>query len=107
MPLDSSMFLFALVQLGSSDPVRASLDAASGKPIEVIWEAPGAAPRGIFFAAHGCQHSAGDFWWSSDDTCSGCLGLPEELRIVKAALSRVSFLSPCHPPTEPRSVGRA
>merc|ERR550514_2509391 len=84
------MLLIVLVQLGSSDPVKASLDADSGRnnPIEVIWETPDAAPKGIFFAAHGCQHSASDFWWSSDETCSGCLGLPEELRIVKAALSR-------------------
>ena len=84
------MLILIFFHLGRSDPVRASVDPTTSNTskIEVIWELPSTQPKGIFFAAHGCQHSAGDFWLKNDDTCPGCLGLPEELRIVKTVLSR-------------------
>ena len=76
------MLILIFFHLGRSDPVRASVDPTTSNTskIEVIWELPSTQPKGIFFAAHGCQHSAGDFWLKNDDTCPGCLGLPEELR---------------------------
>lgn len=37
--------------------------------------------------AHGCQHRGTDFWPRNKE-CSRCLGLPEELCIVRTALAR-------------------
>ncbi|KAK3273595.1 hypothetical protein CYMTET_18173 [Cymbomonas tetramitiformis] len=53
---------------------------------EVVWEKPSdGVPQGILFLAHGCSHGAIDFWDRSE-FCPKCIGLPEEKRIVKAAL---------------------
>lgn len=54
---------------------------------EVMYQAPTGEVRGVLFVAHGCQHSAGDFFLRSED-CPTCLGLPEERRIVLRALNR-------------------
>ncbi|KAG1674120.1 hypothetical protein FOA52_015750 [Chlamydomonas sp. UWO 241] len=53
---------------------------------EVVWEKP-SNPKGVLFVAHGCNHGAVDFWHSSRD-CPSCTGLPEEMNITRAALSR-------------------
>lgn len=56
-----------------------------GPVAEAMYQFPSSAPpAGILLLAHGCSHSATDFFSS----CSKCLGLPEEMRIVKAALAR-------------------
>lgn len=60
-----------------------------GDIIDVKYEMPtrpGVA-NGLIFLAHGCSHSAGDFWPRSP-SCPDCLGLPEEIRIREAALRR-------------------
>ena len=58
-----------------------------GGAVEAMWELPASgAPKAILFLAHGCSHSATDFWFPSS-VCTTCLGLPEEVRIVKAALA--------------------
>uniref|UniRef100_A0A6U4HBT8 Uncharacterized protein n=1 Tax=Vitrella brassicaformis TaxID=1169539 RepID=A0A6U4HBT8_9ALVE len=55
--------------------------------IEVVWEAPPGGPsRGVVFLAHGCHHSATDFWPKSPG-CERCLGLPEERQMVREMLS--------------------
>ena len=55
---------------------------------EVVWQKPmGGQPSNVIFLAHGCQHSAID-WWPKSDSCQACIGLPEEVRIVRAALKR-------------------
>lgn len=41
---------------------------------------------GVLLLAHGCSHSATDFWPPSPG-CAACLGLPEERRLVAAALA--------------------
>lgn len=56
---------------------------------ETMYQIPSSA-RGILFLAHGCQHSATDFW-APTAACPQCLGLPEEVRITKAAL-RAGFV---------------
>ena len=42
---------------------------------EAMWQIP-ASPVGTIFLAHGCSHSATDFW-ASTPACPQCLGLPE------------------------------
>ncbi|CAB9524171.1 expressed unknown protein [Seminavis robusta] len=53
--------------------------------VSVLMERP-ANPKGILFVAHGCHHNAEDWWPSTPDVCPECIGLPEELAIVKMAL---------------------
>ena len=57
--------------------------------IDVVYQAPldDQQIRGVVFLAHGCSHSATDFWPASA-TCPGCIGLPVERAIVKESLSR-------------------
>lgn len=42
-------------------------------------------PKGAVFLAHGCVHSAYNFWPQSD-ACPECRGLPEELSHTLQAL---------------------
>jgi hypothetical protein len=44
-------------------------------------------PRGLLFLAHGCSHSATD-WFPRSMNCTKCLGLPVEQTIVKEALNQ-------------------
>lgn len=56
--------------------------------VEVIHQTPTKClPRGIFFIAHACTHSARDFW-NRSHSCKNCTGLSEEVRIVRYALSK-------------------
>jgi hypothetical protein len=43
--------------------------------------------NGIFFIAHACTHSAYDFWPKSKN-CPNCVGLAEEVEIVRSAISQ-------------------
>ncbi|KAK9862120.1 hypothetical protein WJX84_001804 [Apatococcus fuscideae] len=43
-----------------------------------------AKPAGVLLLFHGCQHSAID-WWPVQSSCQACIGLPEEVRITRAA----------------------
>eukprot|EP01062_Namystynia_karyoxenos_P083199 TRINITY_DN9523_c0_g1_i1.p1 TRINITY_DN9523_c0_g1~~TRINITY_DN9523_c0_g1_i1.p1 ORF type:complete len:419 (+),score=97.42 TRINITY_DN9523_c0_g1_i1:81-1259(+) len=65
--------------------LAATLESIAGA--EVVWQLPPGALQGVAAFFHGCQHSATDFWPSSGN-CPECLGLPEELRLTRAALSR-------------------
>ena len=67
----------------SSPQYSASLGSAG---VEAMWQVPSGAPHSILFLAHGCNHQGTDFWHASA-VCNKCLGLPEEVRIVKAALA--------------------
>jgi predicted esterase len=58
-----------------------------GSLIEIKYEIPLGQVKGLLFLAHGCHHSAGDFWPKSS-LCPECLGLPEEIRIRKTAMRR-------------------
>ena len=44
--------------------------------VETVYEKPASPARGIVVLAHGCQHSATDFWPHST-ACAECIGLPE------------------------------
>jgi hypothetical protein len=56
----------------------------------IIYELPNKNPVGVFFIAHACTHSAKDFWLLSPQ-CNDCVGLAEEVLIVKKAL-QVGFI---------------
>ena len=61
--------------------------AASLGGVEAIWELPPEQPpHALMLLAHGCSHAATDFWPPSS-SCPKALGLPEEVRIVQAALA--------------------
>lgn len=79
--------LIALAATGKSDndlqPQTLSLSN-----VEALFQIPTGQPlRGVIFLAHGCSHSATDFWPASS-TCPSCLGLPIELQIIRHSLSR-------------------
>lgn len=70
----------------TAGPKYILLEHEHRNPIEAIWEVPNAV-RGVIFLAHGCQHGAVDFWPKSE-ACPKCVGLPEEVQIVKEVLAR-------------------
>lgn len=45
------------------------------------------APVGVIMFFHGCKHAAKDYFPAGTE-CTDCVGLPEELRMVRLALSR-------------------
>jgi hypothetical protein len=56
--------------------------------IEYVYQVPnGGKPKGIIFFAHGCKHSARD-WWPASNSCPKCKALPVELSLVDEAISR-------------------
>jgi hypothetical protein len=55
------------------------------KQIEFVFQAPKDI-TGIILLAHGCSHSATD-WWPKSQSCPQCIGLPVERSIVEAALN--------------------
>jgi hypothetical protein len=57
--------------------------------IEVVYQIPAETKllRGVVFLAHGCSHSATD-WWPKGPSCDKCIGLPVEMTIVNEAISR-------------------
>ena len=68
---------------------------ASGAEVEYIWQngaRDGSRPRAVLLLAHGCSHGAVDFWPRDRERCPRCKGLPEEIRIVRAALVRDFFV---------------
>ena len=67
-------------------------DSEHGGPIEYVYQYPPIsnldASSGVMILAHGCSHSALDFWPKFDLTCPKCKGLPIEKSIVLESLSR-------------------
>jgi hypothetical protein len=59
-------------------PRRQLVDAA----VELVWQRPPYAEKGLVLLAHGCNHQATDFWPSGPGG-GRWLGLPEELRVVR------------------------
>eukprot|EP00978_Attheya_sp_CCMP212_P004397 scaffold9605_cov45-Attheya_sp.AAC.5 len=57
-----------------------------------LWQLPPKEVKGILFLAHGCHHSMTDWWPKSDETCPECIGLPEEVAIVKIALQELHLV---------------
>eukprot|EP00191_Tetraselmis_sp_GSL018_P020722 CAMPEP_0177593740 /NCGR_PEP_ID=MMETSP0419_2-20121207/9349_1 /TAXON_ID=582737 /ORGANISM="Tetraselmis sp., Strain GSL018" /LENGTH=379 /DNA_ID=CAMNT_0019084883 /DNA_START=75 /DNA_END=1214 /DNA_ORIENTATION=- len=54
---------------------------------EYVWQLPASKVNGVILLAPGCHHAATDFW-DKQRGCEDCIGLPEEKRIVRTALSR-------------------
>lgn len=54
--------------------------------IEAVYQLPFTKAKGVIFLAHGCGHSATD-WWPKTTSCPDCIGLPVERKIVKAGLT--------------------
>ncbi|KAK9845121.1 hypothetical protein WJX74_010780 [Apatococcus lobatus] len=69
-----------LLGAGSNQPKATREEVLS---TEVV-HANVAKPAGVLLLFHGCQHSAID-WWPAQPSCPSCIGLPEEVRITKAA----------------------
>lgn len=57
--------------------------------VQLVYQVPKSseALTGVLFVAHGCSHSATD-WWPKSQNCSACIGLPVEGSIVRMALER-------------------
>lgn len=55
--------------------------------LEVLSQAPSLPAVGLFFIAHACTHSAKDFWVSNFQ-CPDCVGLSEEVKVVRRALEK-------------------
>lgn len=55
--------------------------------VQLVYQIPKSnkALTGVLFVAHGCSHSATD-WWPKSQNCSRCIGLPVEKTIVQTAL---------------------
>lgn len=60
---------------------------------DVYWEYPKSQSpvKGVLVFMHGCNHGGGDLWPPSPQ-CPHCLGLPEEMRLRRAALRHGLFL---------------
>jgi hypothetical protein len=76
--------------------IKASIDLngiyGSLERAEFVYQRPSLTkPGGVLFLAHGCSHSATD-WWPKSTTCVDCIGLPVETTIVKEAIKRNYFV---------------
>lgn len=69
-------------------PQKAQVKPTKGhpEPIEVLWQRPSGSVRAVVLLLHGCAHQGTD-WWPREH-CAHCLGLPEEIRILRRVLSR-------------------
>lgn len=54
---------------------------------ELIFQKPMNTSLGTVLMLHGCSHSATDFF-PRGESCDTCIGLPEEMRMTRAALQR-------------------
>eukprot|EP01041_Mallomonas_annulata_P005150 gene5150-10292_t len=79
--------LFLCVQgiFGNSQILRGNYQKIGG--IEIVWQSPTTTITGVVFLAHGCAHSATD-WFPQSDSCRGCIGLPVEMDIVERFLTQ-------------------
>ena len=79
-----SQHLPSIASLGT-DGFYAELDDG----IQIVYQIPNNATNlaGVLIVAHGCSHSATD-WWRKSNTCPTCIGLPLEQSIVKMAVQK-------------------
>jgi hypothetical protein len=92
-----------IVLLASCFPCKANINIIRGEyvnqffgsdKIEYVFQRPAFIDKpitGALFLAHGCSHSATD-WWPRSESCPTCLGLPVEASIVKEAVRRNYFV---------------
>ena len=89
------MYTCGFAQSKSLSPGTSAASSSNGIYVELeggiqlIYEIPKSnkALTGVLFVAHGCSHSATD-WWPKSQNCSSCIGLPIEQSIVRMALER-------------------
>lgn len=86
----AAFLIAALFQTAGS--TAASLEAYGtyvelGEGIQIVYQIPMniTSVVGVLLVAHGCSHSATD-WWKMSDKCQKCIGLPVERSIVKMAV---------------------
>ena len=83
------LFLFAVFSGAVYDQdivLNGTYEVTPTNYIEVVYQLPPQLPvQGLLFLAHGCSHSATD-WWPKSSTCESCIGLPIERKIVEEAL---------------------
>jgi hypothetical protein len=80
---------------------RVSLERDTFEGVEYFWREPepradasgdgGDGDGAMVFVAHGCGHSATDWFARDDDLCRDCIGLPEEMAIVDIAARRMNM----------------
>ena len=74
----------SVASLGT-DGLYAELDDG----IQIVYQIPTNAKNlsGVLIVAHGCSHSATD-WWRKSITCPTCIGLPLEQGIIRMAIHK-------------------
>jgi hypothetical protein len=71
---------------------RAQLRKGDINGTEFVWQLPPEShPKAILFLAHGCGHAMTD-WFPQSPACPDCIGLPEEMAIVKLALETLQIM---------------
>jgi hypothetical protein len=71
----------------NKDLCKGEIDGA-----EFFWQLPpDSYPKAILFLAHGCSHSMTD-WFPQSSACPDCIGLPEEMAIVKLSLEKLQVM---------------
>ena len=91
------VFLWVFLVLGCEGVVdlNGDYELFGSEHIEYVFQKPQSSSsqqiNGVIFLAHGCSHSATD-WWPKSELCSKCIGLPIEISIVKEALKRNYFV---------------
>ena len=67
--------------------IKISLTGNDNKPIEVVYAEPSSHSKGLVLVFHACTHN-GLKLFSPSPTCKECIGLSEEVRMVRFILQR-------------------
>ena len=81
---------YALICADEAMPLLVGTHLVINNDVEVVYQLPQSTQKpiaGIVFLAHGCSHSATDWWPHNPVLCTACIGLPVEKAVVSAALS--------------------
>ena len=62
--------------------------------VDVLLQAPPSQPKGLLFLGHGCNHKNIEFFppTQKDGVCPDCIGMPEEMAIVRIALQHFQLV---------------
>lgn len=95
-------FILITTAIRDTSNQLATIDVTHTKPligqylalegIEAVYQLPSSSDsiEGVLFVAHGCSHSATD-WWPKSTACMKCTGLPVEMNIVREAIYSHKF----------------
>jgi len=88
----SATGLMSAVGGSGAAAIGAPLERKTIQDVDVLFQRPlGGLCKGILFVGHGCSHSHTDWFPRTNGVCPECLGLPEEMAIVKLALTEYQF----------------